>query len=226
MAAAGLASSASSLGRVDAGLLPVKALGAAKQRLSHEFDPEERRDIARALLEDALQLCVDSVFMQWWIVTSDTVALAAARRRGLGIAGDTGSGLNHALRAAVETAARAGANSVTVIPADLPLATPGDLAELLDTGATSDLVVVPAQRDGGTNALHMSRPGSVDPRFGPGSLQSYVELADRMRLRCSILPLERLALDIDTIEDVGQLLHSGAAGHTAQLLGRLRPVTG
>jgi 2-phospho-L-lactate/phosphoenolpyruvate guanylyltransferase len=210
---------------VDAGLLPVKALAAAKQRLSPEFNPEERRDIARALLEDALQLCVDSSFMQWWIVTSDTVALSAARRRGLRIARDAGAGLNHALRGAVEAAARAGATSVTVIPADLPLATPGDLVDLLDTGATSDLVIVPAQRDGGTNALHVSRPGSVDPRFGAGSLQSYVELADRMRLRCSILPLERLALDIDTVEDVGQLLQSGAAGHTAALLGQLRPIT-
>lgn len=210
---------------MNAGLLPVKGLAAAKQRLGPDFDPAERRDIARALLEDALRLCMDSPFIQWWIVTSDDVAVSAAQRRGLRIAPDAGTGLNHALRAAVHAATRAGATSITVVPADLPLATPDDLADLLDTGATSDLVVVPAHRDGGTNALHVSRPGSVDPRFGPGSLQSYVELADRLGLRCSILALERLALDIDTVEDVGQLLQSPSVGHTVEVLGRLRPLT-
>ena len=211
---------------MDVGLLPVKALAAAKQRLAPDFDPAERREIARALLEDALGICVNTPFIRWWVVTADAAASSAARARGLEVVDDAGQGLNQALSVAMRAATEAGAASVTVIPADVPLAMPDDLTDLLDTGATSDLVLVPAPRDGGTNGLHMSPPGLVEPRFGPGSLQSYVELADRLGLRCSILGLERLTLDIDTIEDVGRFLQASPAGHAAEALRRLRPAIG
>jgi 2-phospho-L-lactate guanylyltransferase len=211
---------------VDVGLLPVKALAAAKQRLGPDFDPEERREIARALLEDALEMCVSTPFLRWWVVTADDAAASAARARGLDVVDDAGEGLNHALSTAVQAATDAGATSVTIIPADVPLGIRDDIVDLLDTGATSDLVLVPAPRDGGTNGLHMSPPGLVEPRFGPGSLQSYVELADRRGLRCSILSLERLTLDIDTMEDVAHFLESSPSGHAAEALRRLRAASG
>ena len=211
---------------MDVGLLPVKALAAAKQRLGPDFDPEERREIARALLEDALDMCVSTPFLRWWVVTADEAAVSAARARGLDVVDDAGEGLNHALSTAVRAAAGAGATSVTIIPADVPLGIRDDIVDLLDTGATSDLVLVPAPRDGGTNGLHMSPPDLVEPRFGPGSLQSYVELADRRGLRCSILGLERLTLDIDTVEDVARFLESSPSGHAAEALRRLRTASG
>lgn len=210
---------------MDVGLLPVKALAAAKQRLAPDFNPAERREIARALLEDALGMCATTPFIRWWVVTPDATVASAARRRGLEVFDDAGQGLNDALAAAVRAAIHAGAGSITVIPADIPLAAPDDLTDLLDTGATSDLVLVPAARDGGTNGLHMSPPGLVEPRFGPGSLQSYVELADRLGLRCSILGLDRLTLDIDTLDDVRRFLQSSPSGHAAEALRRLRPAT-
>jgi 2-phospho-L-lactate/phosphoenolpyruvate guanylyltransferase len=211
---------------VDVGLLPVKALAAAKQRLAPDFSPAQRREIAGALLEDALEMCATTPFIDWWVVTADPGAASAARLRGLEVFADAGQGLNDSLAAAVRVAIDAGAGSVTVIPADVPLAVPDDLTDLLDTGATSDLVLVPAPRDGGTNGLHMSPPGLVEPRFGPESLQSYVQLADRLGLRCSILGLERLTLDIDTPEDVRRFLQSSPSGHTAEALRRLLPATG
>jgi 2-phospho-L-lactate/phosphoenolpyruvate guanylyltransferase len=211
---------------VDVGLLPVKALAAAKQRLGPDFDPEERREIARALLEDALEMCVSTPFLRWWVVTADDAAASAARARGLDIIDDAGEGLNQALSTAVRAATDAGATSVTIIPADVPLGIRDDIVDLLDIGATSDLVLVPAPRDGGTNGLHMSPPGLVEPRFGPGSLQSYADLADRLGLRCSILGLERLTLDIDTVEDVARFLESSPSGHAAEALRRLRTPSG
>ena len=42
---------------MDAGLLPVKHLDAAKKRLLPHVTEEERVAIARALFEDALDLC-------------------------------------------------------------------------------------------------------------------------------------------------------------------------
>ncbi|MFN2488392.1 MAG: 2-phospho-L-lactate guanylyltransferase [Actinomycetota bacterium] len=209
---------------MDAGLLPVKRLSDAKRRLGAEFGDVQRVQIARALLDDALDLCRCTGRLRWWVVTADDHVVAAARRHGLDVFNDETGDLNVAVAGAMHAVLVAGAASATVLPCDLPLALPEDVEDVLDTGATSDMVVVPSRRDGGTNALYMSPPGVGPPRFGTGSLSAHVALAERARLRCSILPLPRLALDIDTVEDVDELLGVDGAqrSRAARMLRRLR----
>lgn len=209
---------------VDAGVLPVKRLNEAKARLSSHFDTTERAGIAGALVDDALDLCARTGFLRWLVVTADDTVAKAARARGLEAIADLGTGLNDALEVAIEAVADAGARSVTVLPADVPLATEDDLRDVLDTGATSDLVLVPSRSDGGTNALHMSPPTLITPQFGTGSLRTHLELARRMSLRCSVLPLPRVALDIDSVSDVDALVGDPGAPSTrsGRLLAHLR----
>ena len=197
---------------VDAAILPVKRLDRAKGRLAPDFDDEQRLSIARALLGDALDLCADSAFFSWWVVSDDPFVLETAGEHDLSTLRDAGSGLNDALALALTVVQHAAADSVTIVPADIPLARAEDLRDLLDTGATSDVVVVPSERDGGTNGLHLSSPGSLTPRFGAGSLAAHLAAAEDAALRCSILSLEGMSLDIDTPSDVeALLLHERAA---------------
>jgi 2-phospho-L-lactate guanylyltransferase len=207
-----------------AGLLPVKRTQHAKQRLAPGFSEQERTEIARALLSDALGLCRSASLVRWWVVSADDDVARQARDLGLGVIEDRVDDLNGALAHAIGVARAAGADSVTVLPADIPLARVEDVQDLLDTGATSDVVVVPARRGGGTNALHLAPPEILSPRFGPGSLSAHVEAAGRSGLRCSILELPRVALDIDTLEDVDDLLAAprSRGGQTAAVLARLR----
>jgi 2-phospho-L-lactate/phosphoenolpyruvate guanylyltransferase len=191
---------------MDAGILPVKHPARAKQRLAPSFSPAERHRVAHALFEDALDLCESTDFLTWWVVSDDPDVLEAAGRRGFRTVEDPGEGLNTAVRVAVSVALDAGANSVTTVPSDVPLAWRGDLVDLIDTGATSDVVVVPSQRDGGTNALYLSPPDLMEPRFGEGSLARHIALAEENAYRCALLSLPRLALDIDTIDDVREFL--------------------
>lgn len=209
---------------MDAGLLPVKALSGAKSRLAPAFDDQQRRAVATALLEDALDLCRSVEFLEWWVVSRDEEVLARASDAGLKTVADPGLGLNDAVAAGIAEALSAGAGSLTVIPCDVPLAYRGDLVDLLDTGATSDVVLVPSGSDGGTNALFLSPPGLIEPAFGPGSLQRHIALAERERYRCSILSLPRLALDVDTPEDVDAFLAAAGefGGRSAELLRKLR----
>jgi 2-phospho-L-lactate/phosphoenolpyruvate guanylyltransferase len=209
---------------VDAGVLPVKRLDRAKNRLREHFSDADRADLARALFEDALRLCDESDFLHWWIVSDDETVLNEARRRGFDATADSGAGLNPALHRAAELIAARGASSMTIVPADVPLAYKADLIDLLDTGATSDIVVVPSRTDGGTNALYLSPPNVIEPQFGPGSLKAHVDLAERRRLRCAILNLPRLELDIDTIADVDAFLAARRHAPTAteRVLERLR----
>lgn len=209
---------------MDAGLLPVKALGRAKSRLAPAFDDDQRRAVATALLEDALALCTSAEFLEWWVVSEDPEVLERATDAGLRTVTDPGEGLNAAVAAGIAEAVGAGAESLSVIPCDVPLAYRGDLVDLLDTGATSDIVLVPSGGDGGTNALFLSPPGLIEPAFGPGSLQRHIALAEKERYRCSILSLNRLALDVDTPEDVDAFLSAAGefGGRSAELLRKLR----
>lgn len=180
----------------------MKRIDQAKGRLSTHFDEIQRVRIASALVADAFELCADTDFLRWWIVSDDAAVLAEARARGFAGVEDPGGGLNPAVAAAVDAATAEGASTVTVIPSDVPLAFKGDLVDLLDTGATSDVVLVPSERDGGTNGLFMSPPGLLEPNFGPGSLQRHLHTAETASLRCALLSLPRLSLDLDTVEDV------------------------
>ncbi|MDQ3752400.1 MAG: 2-phospho-L-lactate guanylyltransferase [Actinomycetota bacterium] len=210
---------------MNAGLLPVKRFDRAKRRLGPEFSPEERAAVGRALWEDALDLCARADFLVWCVITDDPELSSEAAARGFATVEDRGEGLNPALEEGIEAVRAAGALSITVLPCDVPLAREDDLRDILDTGATSDVVLVPSGRDGGTNGLFLDPPDLFHPQFGPASLQAHLALAHRLRCRCSILPLARLALDLDAPEDARALLARppGEDGRTAKLLRGLRP---
>lgn len=192
---------------MDAGILPVKRLDRAKQRLGEHFSGEARLQIARALLEDALRLCRStSGFITWYVVSDDPKVLDRAAAYNLFGIKDESETLNSAVAFATRKVEMDGATSVTIIPSDAPLAFEADLRDLVDTGTTSDLVLVPSERDGGTNAIYMRPATLLDPRFGPQSLNAHMALAGRLGLRCSMLVLPRLSLDIDTLEDVDAFL--------------------
>ncbi len=212
---------------MDAGLLPVKRFSRAKRRLGAELEPDERALVARALWEDALDLCAGADFLTWWVVSDDPELGAEASDRGFAAVRDRGEGLNAALRDGIEAVNAAGAESVTVLPCDVPLTREDDLRDLLDTGATSDVVVVPSGRDGGTNGLYLAPPDLIPPQFGPASLQAHLTLARGRQCRWSVLPLPRLTLDIDTPADVRALLARPPEedGRTAKVLRGLRAWT-
>ena len=206
---------------MDAGLLPIKSPATAKRRLADDLEAGLHAAVVEALYLDALDLCLAAPRPTWWVVSDDDAVLRAAADRGLRVLSDAGGGLNPAIEAAVAVVTENGAGSVTVIPSDVPLARPEDIDDLLDTGATSDVVVVPSGADGGTNGLYMQPATILKPSFGPLSLQAHLDAADKAAARCVVLPLPRLALDIDTIDDARELVRlpvSEDAGRTERLL--------
>lgn len=211
---------------MDAGILPVKRLDRAKQRLLPHISDDDRIAIARSLLEDALDLCASADGYRWWVVSDDDDVLRMAMAQGFEAVADPGKGLNAALAVAIAAATAAGATSVTIIPTDVPLAWAGDLTDIADTGATSDVVVVPS-RDGGTNALYLSPGDVMPPLFGEFSFKAHLKAAEDRGKRCTILALPRLELDIDTIEDVDAYLARPKAAETrsAITMARVRATT-
>lgn len=194
---------------MDAGILPIKNLDRAKGRLAGSLEDRDRRRVAEALALDALDLVAGLGAPRWRVVSDDSWILERADSLGLDRIEDSGAGLNHALRIALAEVTQAGADSALILPVDLPLATAEDIHDLLDTAATSDVVLVPSGKDGGTNAMVMTPPGTIEPHFGPGSLQNHLAMAEARRIRCTVLPAPRLALDIDTYEDLKTFVAEG-----------------
>jgi 2-phospho-L-lactate guanylyltransferase len=207
---------------MDAGLIPVKRLDSAKARLGPGFDQDARLRIATALLADALALCASADFLEWWIVTDDPEVSSRARDQRIEVLSDPGNGLNAALTLGARAVAERGASSITIVPADVPLALASDIEDIVDTGVTSQMVVVPSERDGGTNGLYLRPPDLTPPQFGPASLQAHLDSAQARGIRCSILRLPRLALDLDTDTDVDAILELSRSGRTVDLLRALR----
>ncbi len=206
------------------GLLAAKRFENAKSRLAPDLSQAERESVARSMFEDALDLCHNSPMVEWFVVSDSDEAISLATEAGFGGIKDDGHGLNAALVQAIAAIEGLGASSVLVLPGDVPLTTPEDIADIVDTGDLSDVVVVPSTGDGGTNALSLTLPPAIAPNFGEGSLVAHIKAAEVAGVRCSVLPLERMDLDIDTPADIEAFLKiaSDRATSTERFLRSLR----
>jgi 2-phospho-L-lactate guanylyltransferase len=64
-------------------VLPVKSLACAKRRLAPLLDGDERRRLARAMLEDVLEACAGAASLAGiLVVTADDEAAAIAKEAG------------------------------------------------------------------------------------------------------------------------------------------------
>lgn len=209
------------LAHMYAGIVPLRSPHHAKKRLAGRFSEIERRALAEAMCDDALRLALATDRLRWWVVSDSEDLRARARALGLDSVADEGTDLNAALAAAIAEVSSAGAEGVVIVPGDLPLVTSEDLSDLLDTAATSDVVVVPSGEDGGTNGLALTPPDLMPPHFGPASLQAHVADAEDRGLRCTVLALDRMALDLDTPEDAERIVGEGE-GHSGATVTLLR----
>jgi len=121
-------------------------------------------------------------------------------------------GLNAALDVGREAALERGAARLLVAHADLPLLAPADVAALLAAGApTSDeasgepVVVATDRHLAGTNLLVLPATAEFRFRFGEASRGAHVAEAERAGLRPVVVHRPGTAVDLDTIDDWGEL---------------------
>jgi 2-phospho-L-lactate/phosphoenolpyruvate guanylyltransferase len=180
-------------------LVPVKALGEAKRRLAPALAPVERRLLVIAMLEDVLAALAGTAGLERPVVVSpDREVWRRADALGCRVVEEHGpgpDGLNASLARAA--AAAGGGDGLLVVAADLPLATPAGLAEVVAAGKGAAVVVVPSHDGDGTNVLAWREPASFRPAFGPGSAARHLAEAGAVRLDEA-----GLALDVDTPDDL------------------------
>jgi 2-phospho-L-lactate guanylyltransferase len=201
-------------------ILPVKSPRNAKQRLTGFLAVEQREALARMLYRQTLAtLCQAEGIDRVVVATSDAEIADHARESGA-LVFEEEEQISHSVSAdaACLRAMQMGASTVLLVPIDVPTATSDDFTRLAAC-ARPGLIVVPSSDGTGTNALVRTPPNCIESRFGPGSCRAHLDQAFSKGLPADVLRLPGLMFDIDTPEDVAELL---AGPHECQVSSFLR----
>ncbi len=201
-------------------ILPVKNPQNAKQRLTGFLAVEQREALARMLYRQTLAaLCQAEGIDRVVVATSDPDIADHARQSGA-LVFEENEQVSHSVSAdaACLRAMEMGASTVLLVPIDVPTVTPADFTRLA-ASARPGLIVVPSSDGTGTNALVRTPPNCIQSRFGPGSFRAHLDQARSKGLPADVLRLPGLMFDIDTPEDVAELI---AGPHQCEVSSFLR----
>ena len=183
-------------------IIPLKALAAAKGRLSGALDAAERRTFVAWMAGRVIAAArgcgeIDRVV----VVAGDEAAAEVARSAGAQAFVVAEPGLATALTAA--DAITAEADATLVLAADLPELTPADISAVLTAaGAGPSVVVIAATRDGGTGALLRRPAGVIATAYGPGSADRHAQLAADAGIPVVHVDRPGLANDVDRPDEL------------------------
>jgi 2-phospho-L-lactate guanylyltransferase len=181
-------------------IIPAKPLGEAKTRLAGVLPAAERVDLSRSLLQRTIGLArqVGEVV----VVSRDAGVRKLAKAAGAWALVEAGHDLNQALQQAADWVAAQGGEAVLVLPGDLPLLQPSDLAEMVRLGQRSHAVVIaPSQRLDGTNALLLRPPRLIEFAFGLESFEKHQQAARVAGIEPILYHSPTVGLDLDLPED-------------------------
>lgn len=189
-------------------IVPVKPLRRGKSRLSGVLSEEERTFLNFSMLGNTLKaLSAVKAIEKILVISRDPAALTLAREFGARtVQEDSTSELNLALQRATVVAQLYAAQSVLVLPADIPLISPERVQALIDVASKPPMVVItPDRRHEGTNALLINPVGLISYTYGPNSFQRHIEQARRYHVRVEVFEDPVLGLDLDVPEDLDLL---------------------
>jgi 2-phospho-L-lactate/phosphoenolpyruvate guanylyltransferase len=187
------------------GVVPVKELDRAKERLAPLLQPELRRALMLAMLEDVLAALADTPDLAGLVVvTVDPAGRLLAAGYGARIV-EQGARDGHtgAVAAGARLLAEEGCCGMLTVPGDIPLVTPAEIACLLAAhGRAPAFTIAPSRDERGSNAIVCSPPNAVQLRFGEDSFFPHLRAAEASGITPAVLRLPGIALDLDTPEDL------------------------
>ncbi len=192
-------------------VIPVKDLAGAKQRLAPVLAPKERQELFLAMLEDVLAALVTTSSLDGIaMITRDANARDMARQVGAEvISEDKNDGQTAAVNFGIAQLMSRGVSMILQVPADVPLALPSEFEKAITIHRaviTPAVTIVPARDQQGSNCVLCSPPNALPLRFGNNSFYPHLDAAHRLGIQPTILPLSGLGLDIDTPDDLTELL--------------------
>ena len=194
-------------------IIPVKRFGAAKQRLLDALDRPGRAALVKAMLADVLAATASAELIERMIVVTgerraERIALRHAQRTAVPVEvfrDPQDAGHSEAATLGIVRAKALEADCVALLPGDCPLLDPEELDAALERMRAGRVAIVPDRHGTGTNALLLSPPDAIGPAFGPESCARHADRARRAGHEAAVEPLDSLALDVDTPDDLAAL---------------------
>ena len=200
-------------------IIPVSKFKNAKTRLSPFLSEDEREKLLKVMLQDVtdtLKKHVDKIF----IISRDEDVLSYAESLNLDtILENENSNLNKALTQAMKFC-KGKARKILIVPSDVPLIGKTNVQMLIDAGKNLDFIIVPS-KGGGTNMIIM-KPMAIRTKFEGFSYNEHVNAAERKKLNPQVHDSFFMALDVNTAEDLGEIMIHGEKTHTRQYLKKLK----
>lgn len=161
-----------------------------KTRLSSVLDPDERRQFARAMLEDVCRAVEKTGHTPTVLATAEFDCEWPVRVD------------DRPLSAAVNAVLDERDGAVAIVMADLGLATAESLQRVFDAGG--EIVLVPG-RGGGTNVV-LARHSDFHVDYHSVSIRDHREIAATAGLEVTTVDSFRLSTDVDDPTDLVELL--------------------
>ena len=200
-------------------IIPVSKFKNAKTRLSPFLSEKEREKLLKVMLKDVsdtLKKYVDKIF----IISRDEDVLNYAESLNLNtILEDENSNLNKALKQAMKYC-KGKAKKVIIVPSDIPLIGKTNIQMLINASKNLDFIIVPS-KGGGTNMIIM-KPMAIHTRFEGFSYKEHLNIAERKKLNPQVHDSLFMALDVNTAEDLGEIMIHGKKTHTRKYLKELK----
>jgi 2-phospho-L-lactate guanylyltransferase len=201
------------------GIIPVSKISNAKTRLSPFLDLKERENLLKAMLKDVTNSLIPSVD-EVVIISADKDVLKFAN--GLNVSTlveNEGLNLNTAIEQAMDWC-RDKTKKIIIIPSDIPLIAKTSVDTLINSVKSLDLIIVPS-KGGGTNGLAM-KPLSIAMKFGDFSFKNHVKEAVVKEFDPVIYDSFYMSLDVNTTEDLGEIIIHGSKTKTQSYLKSLK----
>jgi len=186
-------------------VLPVKPLTKGKSRLHGCMKTEEVYILNECLYKETFQKLKTCIEINHILVVSqDEKVLDYARQSGgVALKENQQSSLNDAVSQAIAFILGKETGMVLIVPADLPWMTEEDLTELIDLRHDGKfMVIVPDQRQCGTNAIILSHPNFLVPQFGRRSFQKHIQQAANQSIDLIVWLNKNIQRDLDTPQDL------------------------
>ena len=210
-------------------LLPLKDFVKAKQRLSGCLNVAERRGLFQAMVEDVLDELVAIEEIERIVLLSDDPAahlLAGCYKVDCWSERELGQGLNPVIEGALDriAATEPEVEQVMVVHGDLPLVNAAELHLVVEAQQREQAaLVVATDRCGrGSNVLLMSMQCRVPVHYGRESLRAHCSAAAELGLKALALDTRYLAMDIDTRDDLLNLIKTAPDWGGARTMHYLR----
>lgn len=200
-------------------IIPVSRFSHAKTRLSPTLTPSEREGLLKAMLTDVTMALKDNVD-KMVVISADEDVLEFAYELGVDILQEKGqTDLNGALKQAIDWCS-GNCTNIIITPSDIPLLGLANVKKFIEDSEKYDVVIAPA-KGGGTNAIAF-RPETIELKFGDCSFFEHLSEAKNNELSFKIYDSFYLSLDVNTAEDLGEIILHGHDTNAQAYLKKLK----